>query len=85
MACGRQASGLPGFPSPLALTPIPWTLFGDGKEGLGRGNQGREWNVMPKSLQQRGPFPIPGNGEDGAGELQVGAETLVLAHLWHTL
>jgi len=41
--------------------------------------------VMPNLLQKRGPFPIPGNGEDGAGEVQVGAETLVLAHLWHAL
>lgn len=33
---------------------------------------------MLKLLQQRGPFPIPGNKEDGAEELQVGAQTLVL-------
>lgn len=52
MTRGRQASGLPGFPSPLAPTPIPWTLFGDGQEGPKKGKS-KEWNVMPKSLQQR--------------------------------
>ena len=47
MTRGRQASGLPGFPSPLAPTPIPWTLFGDEQEGprKGRSREGVECNA----------------------------------------